>query len=116
MHVVAIYNNKGGVGKSTLTVGLAEFLAANRKKRVLVIDLDTQASCSRALLGPLLLAEAIGDRRTLAALAGQVVRTQNAIGRPNHYFTTRPASNVLAVTHGKSELVSVGRDRMSPRR
>jgi len=33
MHVVSIYNNKGGVGKSTLTVGIAEFLASNREKR-----------------------------------------------------------------------------------
>lgn len=44
MHAIAIYNNKGGVGKSTVTVCLAGFLAANRKKRVLVIDLDAQAS------------------------------------------------------------------------
>ena len=40
MHVISIYNNKGGVGKSTLTIGIAEFLASNRKKKVLIIDLD----------------------------------------------------------------------------
>jgi chromosome partitioning protein len=94
MHIVAIYNNKGGVGKSTLTVGLAEFLAANRKKRVLVIDLDIQTSSSRALLGPRLLAEAVKSRRTLAVLAGQVIETQSAVKSPDHYFTTRPASSV----------------------
>ena len=51
MRAVAIYNNKGGEGKSTVTVGLAEFLAGNLGYRVLVVDLDTQASSSRSLLG-----------------------------------------------------------------
>ena len=51
MHVISIYNNKGGVGKSTLIIGIAEFLASNRKKKVLIIDLDAQASSSSALLG-----------------------------------------------------------------
>ncbi|MFZ4072405.1 MAG: ParA family protein [Caulobacterales bacterium] len=48
---IAIVNMKGGVGKTTLTVGLAEALAVMAKKRVLVIDLDAQASCTYALCG-----------------------------------------------------------------
>lgn len=39
-HVVAIANRKGGVGKTTLTLSLAEGLAALKHKRVLVVDLD----------------------------------------------------------------------------
>jgi chromosome partitioning protein len=92
MHVVAIYNNKGGVGKSTLTVGLAEFLASNRQKRVLVIDLDAQASSSCSLLGRLLLIEAIQGRRSIVELAGEVARARRVIGRPADFFTPRPAS------------------------
>lgn len=49
--VIPIVNMKGGVGKTTLTVALAECLAVMAKKRVLVIDLDAQASCTFALLG-----------------------------------------------------------------
>jgi len=68
MHIVAVYNNKGGVGKSTVTVGLAEFLSGIRRKRVLVIDMDTQASSACALLGRKTLRGALEKRRTLAAL------------------------------------------------
>jgi len=52
---IGIYNNKGGVGKTTLSLFIADFLSSitikQEKSRVLVIDFDPQASCSNALLG-----------------------------------------------------------------
>ncbi len=50
-HVIATINLKGGVGKTTVTVGLAETLAVERRAKVLVIDLDPQTNASVALLG-----------------------------------------------------------------
>ena len=45
-------NAKGGVGKSTLVLTLAETLSACHGKRVLVIDSDAHASISNMLMRP----------------------------------------------------------------
>lgn len=45
-----VFNQKGGVGKSSITVNLAAISAA-RGRRTLVIDLDSQSNSSQYLLG-----------------------------------------------------------------
>lgn len=52
MAIYAIWNNKGGVGKSYLTFQLAaEYARQNSNKKVLVVDLCPQANSSSMLLG-----------------------------------------------------------------
>jgi chromosome partitioning protein len=48
MAVIAIYNAKGGVGKTTLSVGLA-WAAAMAGRRTLLWDLDAQAAATHVL-------------------------------------------------------------------
>lgn len=50
-HVIAFINLKGGVGKTTTAVALAELLASEHRKRVLLIDLDPQTNATVMLIG-----------------------------------------------------------------
>jgi chromosome partitioning protein len=49
-NTIAVMNTKGGVGKSTLVLAMAETLSARFNKHVLVIDADAQASISLMLV------------------------------------------------------------------
>lgn len=51
MKSVAMFNNKGGVGKTTLTCNLASFIAMNFNKKVLVVDCDPQCNSTQLIMG-----------------------------------------------------------------
>lgn len=46
--VISIINMKGGVGKTTLSIGIADYLSANRN--ILLIDADPQFNATQAML------------------------------------------------------------------
>ncbi|KKI99818.1 ParA family protein [Prochlorothrix hollandica] len=64
--VIALFNQSGGVGKSTLTLNLGHHLS-RRKQRVLLIDMDPQASLTTFMgLDPVEL-----DRTVYNAIVGE---------------------------------------------
>lgn len=48
--VISFINMKGGVGKTTLCVGIAEYLANYMEKKILIIDIDPQFNATQSIL------------------------------------------------------------------
>ncbi len=49
-HILSVINLKGGVGKTTVSVAIAEILAQEEKKHVLLVDLDPQTNATVTLI------------------------------------------------------------------
>lgn len=48
--VISFINMKGGVGKTTLCIGIGEYLANYKNKKILFIDLDPQFNATQSLM------------------------------------------------------------------
>ncbi len=61
MKSIAFFNNKGGVGKTTLLCNLAGLFALHRKAKILVIDADPQSNATSYLMADDTLTELYSD-------------------------------------------------------
>jgi cellulose biosynthesis protein BcsQ len=86
--ILTIANLKGGVGKSTLTANLAAFFAnpfndnGRPSRRVLVIDLDFQGSCSSMLFAGTAWRPAESQLSHASELISGSLRSQGQVGQP----------------------------------
>jgi len=48
---ISMFNNKGGVGKTTLTCNIASYFARKMNLRVLVVDCDPQCNATQLIMG-----------------------------------------------------------------
>ena len=101
-----VFNQKGGVGKSTITSNLAAIAAASGR-RVLVIDLDRQGNTSRYLMGEALDEGAAGSaaffESTLKFSVRAPAATEFVTETPWENLHLMPASAELDELHGKLE-------------
>jgi chromosome partitioning protein len=84
-----VFNQKGGVGKSTITCNLAA-IAAARGARTLVIDLDPQANSTRYLLGN----AADGLENTAAGFFDQMLNFRLRNKAAAEFITATPFENL----------------------
>ena len=85
--VVSIINLKGGVGKSTLTMILAEYLTFRFDKSVLLIDMDAQANLSYIMVPCRWIEAQERNHKTIyhflqSALSGQPHPLADFVARP----------------------------------
>lgn len=121
---ISVFNNKGGVGKTTIIWNLAVSLA-DQGKSVLLIDFDAQCNLSIACLGSTEFSELLRSSdefpfgQTVKAFALPYIQ-QNTIGNVHSFNAKRaPDNGILHIVPGDfwlntfSDILNVGTDVIS---
>jgi cellulose biosynthesis protein BcsQ len=64
MKSIAIFNNKGGVGKTTLLANLASYLALQKDRKILIVDADPQCNATQLMFSEIEVDKLYGSKDT----------------------------------------------------
>lgn len=92
MKSVAMFNNKGGVGKTTLICNLAAFLSLHRNLRVLLVDCDPQCNTTQLVMGEEFSASFYWESHH------EPLTTIADVMRPIHEGDSEPSNNLVPIT------------------
>lgn len=96
MKIIAVMNQKGGVGKTTVSVNLAAGLALS-KKRVLLIDADLQSNTTQSLgVTPNEKGDVTLD--LFASLTKQCQMKEAVLQRPLHFLHKKGVLDIVPAT------------------
>ncbi len=101
---LAVANRKGGVGKSTISVMIAHAAAVWGRKRVLLLDLDSQCNASLILLGGQGWSQARKGGQTIADYFYDLFDGNNPTPRE---YLIHGAGDVAASADGRAPVLSV---------
>jgi chromosome partitioning protein len=106
--VMAAINFKGGTGKTTVALAIAEGICRLLKKRVAVIDCDFQCSASIALLGRRTLNDLIGKNATMDCLLQQKLTEGNGAhfgsSAVKTHFSIKEAAGLMHLLPGSPDM------------
>lgn len=100
-HVLSFINHKGGVGKTTTALAVAEILAQEDRKHVLLVDLDPQTNATVTLISEDKWSELDREGRTIAQLLSDRINFHKP---PKRDIETAIAKRVSIVNDGIARL------------
>ena len=110
--LIAIANQKGGVGKTTTAVNLAIGLAAH-ERRVLLVDLDPQGNATSGLVPDSRFAQLKNSQRTIyQSIVGRYV-VEAVLTKIREAVYITPAGSDLAAAEVELTMIGAGEERLA---